>query len=217
VPSPTPLPLQIQGLAFHWTPVGSLWCLGEVLNLSSQPAEEIQVRVSLHDDAGQLLASGAAFTQLNIVASGGRAPFAILYEAPPTSFAQYQTQVVSAVPSTYLGPRYPDLALVEGWGGYLDPPEELNYQVHGQVHNTGEADAERVAVIITLYDEEDHVVASRTVGIDAEVFLAGAHAPFEVTLTPLGPVARHEVQIQGWWIGYEIPSDTATPEPTATS
>jgi LysM repeat protein len=213
VPTPTPVALAIQGLAFHRTPADSLWCLGEVVNLSSQPAEEIQVQVSLHDEKGQLLASGAALTQLDVLASGGRAPFAILFPAPPSSFAQYQTRILSGVPSKHLGPRYPDLAVEEDWGEWLD---EKNYQVRGQVHNVGEADAEQVVVVITLYDQEDHVIGARTVAIDAELFLAGAMAPFEVTLTPLGQVERYDVRVQGWWVGYQIPIATATAEPSAT-
>jgi LysM repeat protein len=217
VPTPTPVALRIQGLAFYRTPVGSLWCMGEVANLSGQPAEEVEVQVSLHDEQGQLLTSGAAFTQLDILASGGRAPFAILFAAPPTSFAQYQTHVLSGVPSTHLGPRYPDLQIAEEWGGWLDDvPEGRNYQVRGEVHNTGNADAEQVAVVITLYDAENHVVGARAVGIPAEVFLAGAIAPFDVTLTPLGSVARYYVQVQGWWIGYEVPMPTDTAVPTST-
>jgi LysM repeat protein len=211
VPTPTPVALHVQGLAFHWTPLDSLWCMGEVANRSGQPAEEIQIQVSLHDEQGKLLASGAAFSQLDILAAGGRAPFAILFTAPPSSFAQYQTRVLSGVPSTHLGPRYPDLAVVEDWGGWLD---ENNYQVRGQVHNVGGADAERVAVVITLYDEEDHIVGARAVEIAADVFLAEARAPFEATLTPLGPVARHDVQVQGWWIGYQIPVATDAPDAT---
>jgi LysM repeat protein len=211
VPTPTPVALKIQGLAFHRTPVDSLWCLGEVVNFSGEPAEEVQVEVSLHDEQGRLLASGLALVQLDILASGGRSPFAILFGAPPTSFAQYQTRILSGVPSTHLGPRYPDLTILEELGTELD---DSNYRVRGQVHNTGEADAEQVAVVITLYDEENHVVGSRTVDIAAELFLAGAMAPFDVTLTPLGPVARYDVQVQGWWIGYQVPVATSTPEPT---
>jgi LysM repeat protein len=213
VPTPTPVALKIQGLAFHRTPVDSMWCMGEVVNVSGRAAEEVQVQVSLHDEQGRLLASGAAFTQLDILATGGRTPFAVFFSAPPSSFAQYQTRVLSGVPSTHLGPRYPDLAVIEDWGGWLD---ENNYQVRGQVHNTGEADAERVVSVITLYDEEDHVVGARTVEIPAELFLAGAMAPFEVTLTPLGPVARYDVEVQGWWVGYQVPADTETPEASAT-
>ena len=112
-----------------------------------------------------------------------------------------------------MGPRYPDLAVREDWGGWLD---EKNYQVRGQVHNIGEADAEQVTVVITLYDQEGHVVGARTVAIDAELFLAGAVAPFEVTVTPLGQVERYDVRVQGWWVGYQIPVPTATIEPSAT-
>jgi LysM repeat protein len=213
VPTPTPVALRVQGLAFHRTPVDSLWCLGEVVNLSGRPAEEVQVQVSLHDEKGRLLASERAFSQVDILPAGDRAPFAILFTAPPTSFAQYQTQVLGGVPSTHLGPRYPELAVLEDQGSWL---EDNNYRVQGQVHNTGQADAERVVVVVTLYDGEEHVVAARTVSIAAELFLAGARAPFEVILTPLGDVARYDVQVQGWWIGYQVPGPSETPLPSAT-
>jgi LysM repeat protein len=214
VPTPTPVALQIRGLAFHYTPTESLWCLGEVMNLSGQPAEEVQVEVSLHDQDGQLLAAERAFTQLEILAAGGQAPFAILFTAPPSSFAQYQTRVLGGVPSTYLGPRYPDLEVLDVAAGWLDEPGAGNYQVRGEVHNAGQADAENVVVVVTLYDEEGHVVAARTADIPPRLFLAGARAPFEVTMTPLGAVDRYEVQVQGWWVGYEAPLATGTPTPT---
>ncbi len=213
VPTPTPVALKIEGLAFYRTPVDTLWCLGEVVNVSGQPAEEVQVQVSLHDEQGRLLASGRAFSGLHILATEGRAPFAILFTAPPGNFAQYQTLVVGGVPSTHLGPRYPDLAITDHWGGWLD---ENNYQVRGEVHNTGGAEAEQVALVVTLYDGQDHVVAARTVEIAADLFLPGAIAPFEVTLAPLGEVARYEVQVQGWWVGYQVPQATDTPSPTPT-
>ena len=98
--------------------------------------------------------------------------------------------------------------MVNDWGGWLD---HGNYQVRGEVRNTGDSDAEKVAIVITLYDEENHVVGARTVGIPAELFLVGATAPFDVTLTPLGPVARYDVEIQGWWAGYQVPATTAAP------
>ncbi|MGQ9599309.1 MAG: FxLYD domain-containing protein [Anaerolineae bacterium] len=211
VPTPTPVALMIQGLGFYRTPVDSLWFLGEVVNLSDQPAEEVQVQVSLHDEQGTLLTWGAAFVQLDILAPGMRAPFAILFPAPPSNFAQYQTRVLSGVRSTHLGPRYLDLTVVEDHGGWLD---ENTYQVRGQVQNIGQVDAERVAIVITLYDQEGHVVGLRTIDIPAERFLAGAVAPFEETIIPLGPVARYEVQIQGWWIGYQIPQTPGAPQAT---
>lgn len=213
VPTPTPVALRVAGLAFYRTPVDTLWCLGEVVNVSGQPVEEIQVQISLHDEQGRLLASGRAFSELHILAAGGRSPFSILFTSPPGSFAQYQVAVVGGVPSTHLGPRYPDLAIVGDWGGWLD---ENTYQVRGEVQNVGQDEAEQVALVVTLYDEQGHVMGARTVEIAAEVFLPGAVAPFEVALTPQGEVARYEAQVQGWWIGYEIPEATDTPSPTPT-
>lgn len=212
VPTPTPIALAIRGLGFYRTPTGSLWCLGEVYNASAAPAEEVQVEISLHDEQGQWLAAAAAFTQLDVVAGGGRAPFVLQFTAPPEHFAQYQARVLSGVPSRHLGPRYPDLAVVEDSGVLLD---DGNYQVRGRVRNSGTSDAEQVVVIITLYDGEQHVVGARTVAIAAELFLSGANAPFDVLLTPLGSVARHDVQVQGWWAGYslpEVPTATGTPD-----
>jgi LysM repeat protein len=213
VPTPTPVALKVEGLAFYRTPVDTLWCLGEVVNISGRPAEEIQVQVSLHDEQGRLLASGRAFSELQILAAGGRAPFSILFTAPPSDFAQYQTMVVGGVPSTHQGPRYPDLAITDHWGGWLD---ESNYQVRGEVANTGQAEAQQVTLVVTLYDAQDHVVAARTVEIAADLFLSGAVAPFDVTLVPLGDVARYEVHVQGWWVGYQVPQATDTPSPTPT-
>ncbi len=214
IPTPTPVALRIQGLAFHRTATDSLWCLGEVVNVSGEPAEEVQVEVSLHNEQGQLLAAGAAYTQLDIVASGDRAPFAIQFPAPPTSFAQYQARILSGVPHTHLGPRYPDLEVIDDWGGWVD---EYNYEVRAQVQNVGQSDAEQVVVVVTLYDEENHVVGSRTVDIAADVFLAGAAAQLDVTLTPFGSVARYDVQVQGWWIGYIVPVITSTPGSETTT
>ena len=211
VPTPTPVALRIEGLAFYHTPADSLWCLGEVVNLSTEPAEEVQVRVSLHGPQGELLASGAAFTQLDVLAGRGRSPFGILFTAPPANFSQYQTQVLSGVRSTHLGPRYRDLVVSEEWGGWLD---ESTYQVRGQVENTGQSEAEKVALIVTLYDEEGHVVGARSVGIEAEVFLPGAVAPFDIAVLPLGSVARHSVAVQGWRVDYPAPESTDLPAVT---
>ena len=38
--------------------------------------------------------------------------------------------------------------------------------------------------------------------------MAGAVAPFDVVTHPAGPVARYDVQVQGWWIGYQVPAAT---------
>ena len=55
LPTPTPLPFDVQGVAFYETPVGSLECLGEVVNTTAFTLTNVLVRVTLYDDAGAAL------------------------------------------------------------------------------------------------------------------------------------------------------------------
>jgi LysM repeat protein len=211
-PTPTPVRLEVRGLAFYPTPTGTLWCLGEVENLSGGPAEETSVEVSLHDAEGALLARNAAFTELDIIAPGARAPFAILFTAPPTSFAQYQVRVLSGVPSLHLGPRYAELRIAEDAGQWQGGER---FVIQGRVQNTGSLDATQVRITATGYDAEGHVVASRTVGLPVQVFQAGALAPFELELQPMAVLDHYQVQVQGWqWRPSPPP---ATVPPTGTT
>jgi LysM repeat protein len=210
-PTPTPVRLEVRGLAFYPTPTGTMWCLGEVENLSGAPAEETAVEVSLHDTEGTLLAQAAAFTELDIIAPGARAPFAILFTAPPTTFAQYQVRVVSAVPSLHLGPRYTDLAVTEDTGEWQGG---TRFVIQGRIQNTGSLDAAQVRITATGYDAEGHVVASRTVGLPVQLFQAGAIAPFDVELQPMAVLDRYAVQVQGWQWRPSPPPVTVPPEGT---
>src|SRR5512143_1576130 len=82
-PTEPPLPVTVEHAARYRTPVGSVWVLGEVYNSTDQPIENVQVRVALLDAAGQELASDTPFLALEAVPPGGRAPFSVLFSAPP--------------------------------------------------------------------------------------------------------------------------------------
>ena len=49
LPTPTPIPFTIEGVAFYETPVGSLWCLGEVVNGGATSLENVQAQVDWFD------------------------------------------------------------------------------------------------------------------------------------------------------------------------
>jgi LysM repeat protein len=197
-PTPTPLPVAIENLNFHETPVGSLWCLGEVRNLTGMDVEYVQVQVSLYDSDNLVLSTATAFTVLDIITAGETSPFAVLFAQPPTSYATYQVIPLSAEPSTYLGSRYRDLNVVEHEGqarGRL-------FVVSGRVRNIGEERATSVEVVITAYDSQDRVVAVREVEVQTSVLAPGASEAFTASISPLGDeIARYTVQLQGRRIG----------------
>ena len=193
-PTPTPLPVAIANLNFQETPVGSLWCLGEVRNLAGMDVEYVQVQVSLYDADNVVLATATAFTALDIIPAGGTSPFAVLFAQPPTAYATYQVIPLSAEPSTYLGSRYRDLDVVEHEG----QTQGRLFIVSGRVRNVGEERATGVEVVITAYDSQDRVVAVREVEVQVSVLAPGASAAFTASISPMGDeIARYTVQVQG--------------------
>ncbi|MDY7039813.1 MAG: FxLYD domain-containing protein [Chloroflexota bacterium] len=193
-PTPTPLPMAVENLNFHETPVGSLWCLGEVRNLAGMDVEYVQVQVSLYDADNTVLDTATAFTVLDIIPAGETSPFAVLFAQPPTAYATYQVLPLSAEPSTYLGSRYRDLDVVEHEG----QAQGRLFTVSGRVRNIGDEQAIGVEVVITAYDSHDRVVAMREVEVQGNVLAPGDSAPFTASISPMGnEVARYTVQVQG--------------------
>ncbi len=192
--TPTPFPLTVQGVNFVENPPGTLWCFGEVANPGGSVLSEMVIGVNLFDANGELLASQAAYTALDVVPIGQTVPFAVPFDDPPASFAQYQVAAISAVP--LLGKtRY---ALT------LNPVEvsatqigEQTYRVSGQLENTGTDDVESIKLVVAAYDEAGKILAERQATLKVVILRSGARTPFQLDLTiPDATVSRYGVQAQ---------------------
>jgi LysM repeat protein len=205
--TPTPMPLEIVNLAFHYTPVGSLWCMGEVLNEREESLEVVQLRAVLYGVDGQRVGEASGFAAVDVVPGaslpdrdesrrdapvGGRAPFALLFADPPSAgFASYEVVVLSAEPIVYWGNRHRDLKVEQlRWEA-----KQGALEVRGIVHNAGQADASGVEVTITGYREDNAVVGVRTLAV--EPLAAGERRPFELYLIPAAPAMRLEAVAWG--------------------
>lgn len=195
-PTPTPMPLEIAGLAFYDTPVGSLWCLGEVRNPRDESLELVQVRAILYNADGERVDESEGFTLTDIVPGLGRAPFALLFPNPPASgFASYELLVVGAEPILYWGGRHRELT-VEGMDAEMERGE---FHVRGELVNAGQENATDVELTVTAYDGEGRVVGARQAAVDP--LAAGEGRAFEVALIPAAPAARAEVVAWGMRAG----------------
>lgn len=194
-PTPTPPVLVVKAINFQQTRQGTLWCLGEVSNPGSVPLAEVVIEASLLDGAGLVLARGAAYTQLDVIQPDQAAPFAILFDSPPSSFAQYQVVVVSGVPISDQARYYFDLETFDLHGS----PEGLaTYRLSGQLRNYGSSDAESVRLVAVAYDADNRVLAQRQAELAVTLLKAGATTPFELDLTiPKGIVDHYKVLAQG--------------------
>jgi LysM repeat protein len=194
-PTPTPLPFQIANVGFYETPVGSLWCLGEVVNNTGAGIEQVQIAVSLYDAEGETVATGSTFTEFDIIPNEGKMPFALLFTEPPSGFSHHQVAALSGVTVVHWGRYYMDLTIESDRG---EASGERAYVVTGQVRNTGQYEAEQIRIVVTVYDAEGRVVGIRRGSPETQTLAVDESSPFRVSLSSLGgQVVTHTVQVQG--------------------
>jgi LysM repeat protein len=192
--TPTPLPFTIAGLSFQETPVGGLWCFGEVYNTTTTAIEQVQVLVRLFDEAGGEVASASGFIALDVLPPGERAPFAILFPRLPAQFSRYEALPLGGLALTPKARYYLELEAVDVEADRRGKTLALS----GGVRNKGDADAEKVRVIVTGYDGEGRVVAMRQVSPTAPLLPRGEEAPFSADLQTVGEsIVTYTVQAQG--------------------
>ena len=194
-PTPTPLPLVVEAINFQETQQGTLWCLGEVSNPGPEALAEVVIEAALLDEAGALLSREAALTQLDVVQPDQAVPFAVLFDTPPSNFAQYQVVVVSAVPISEQARYYFDLETFDVHGSIEGA---AIYRLSGQLRNFGSTDAESIRLVAAAYDQDQRVLAQRQAELAVTLLKAGATTPFTIDLTiTRGIVDDYKVLVQG--------------------
>lgn len=192
--TPTPLAFKVENLSFSYTPLGGLWCFGEVNNTTGVDLEQAAVTVSLLDANGKVLAQAQEQAQVELIGPGDRAPFALRFTAPPVSFASYLAGPWLGIRG-YVGTYYRDLEIRNTVGA---GERYAAYTVSGVVANTGPEDAIGVVVTVTLYDALGRVIGTRRGPPEHNVILRGGETTFSLQLTPAGgPVASFRVQALG--------------------
>lgn len=192
-PTPTPLPMTVDHVYFHISPLGELTALGEVYNNSAFDVEQVLVRISLFDAADQQLASGQAYSLLDVIAPGQRAPFVVQFGQAPAHFASYQAEVLSAVPA-YLGTLHRDLRPV---GVTAEKRPRAPLKLDGRILNFGPEEAVGVEIVVTAYDPLGRVVAARRAVPQHNVVARGGETEFHLEIVPAGPVVTYTIQAQG--------------------
>jgi murein DD-endopeptidase MepM/ murein hydrolase activator NlpD len=193
-PPATPLPFTVQNVTFSNTPLGGLWCFGEVLNSTGTELEQAGVTVFLLDQDGEVVAQEQTYVGIDLLRPGAKAPFAVRFTAPPQSFSSYQALPWKGVQG-YVGTYYLDLEVRDASGS---GERYATYTVTGSVANVGPEDAVEVNVTVTLYDALGRVIAMRRAVPEHNVIPRGGQTTFTVELTPAGgPVAAFHASALG--------------------
>ncbi len=96
--TPTPMPVEIENLHFSETSIGGLWVLGEALNTSGVPLEQVRVGVTLVDEAGMPIIEASSLAALDMLDVDESSPFALLIDNAPENFDQYRVYATQRRP-----------------------------------------------------------------------------------------------------------------------
>lgn len=184
LPTPTPLPFGIRGVGFYETPVGSLWCLGEVVNTTPYTLTNVQVRVSLFDAAGVPVIEGDAFAAAEVLLPSERAPFGVLFISPPPNFVSHQVTILRGEFAIGLMEVYVPVDIEEVNGTPVGP----QFEVTGRLRNADpQRSAASVVVVVTTYDGEGRVTGFRQQSVDiGEGLMPGGTASFRLLFSAYG-------------------------------
>ncbi|HOU14009.1 MAG TPA: FxLYD domain-containing protein [Anaerolineae bacterium] len=195
--TPTPLPLDISGVALYQTPVGGVWCMGEVVNTTGSPVTNLQVQAALVAHDGTPLALSVALAAADYLAPSGRAPFAVLFKSPPSGYTDVRVSLLRGETVSAITADFTPLDVVHPVGAVSGP----QYRVTGQLVNNTGISVSRISVVVTLYDREGKVIGYRQMLFDKAVTLSpGQSKEFKLLLTPQGLEPPASFQVLAWGV-----------------
>lgn len=193
LPTPTPVPLDVQGLALYPTAVGGVWCMGEIRNTTAVPVTNLQARVTLVNKDGVRVASDITLAAADYLPPERTAPFHLLFSEEVPEDAGVQVELLRAENVGAITAAFVPLP-VQGTEGAFAGPQ---YRVRGRVVNESGYALARITVVVTLRDAEGRVLAYRQAVLEADE-LGGAATSFSVLLTPRGESEPAAFDVLAW-------------------
>jgi LysM repeat protein len=193
MPVSTPIPLTIGNTAWYTTPTGGLWFVGEVVNETDFSVENVRLGVTVYDRDGSVAAQSDGWAAADVLATGEKAPFGMLFGPEVAEMATYDAYLLSSEPVTRDGFWNTDLTITESAGGL----EDQVYRLSGTVRNDGDVEANEVTLVVTLYDSNGRITGFLQERLD-ESLPAGSETAFVLWLAPVGPGSeQHLVAVSG--------------------
>lgn len=190
--------LAFSGL-YTWTnPQGVFIVNGEVTNQSGGPLEGIRVTAILYDAQNNALVEQANVIPLEVLDDKAKAPFSIHFRnGKPSQAVRYELQAAARNAEYAISTHLGDDSFIRGndkaqynANGYLT--------VGGDVVNKTQGAARYIKATVTLYNEQQQVVATDNAFLSKPELLPGETSRFEVTFYEVGGnAARYVITIEG--------------------
>jgi hypothetical protein len=187
------------GGLYTWTnPQGAFIVNGEVTNQSGGPLEGIRITAILYDAQNNALVEQANVIPLEVLDDRAKAPFSIHFRnGKPSQAVRYELQAAARNAEYAISTHLGDDSFIRGndkaqynANGYLT--------VGGDVVNKTQGPARYIKATVTLYNEQQQVVATDNAFLSKPELLPGETSHFEVTFYEVGGnAARYVITIEG--------------------
>ncbi|MBN1965945.1 MAG: hypothetical protein JW910_14940 [Anaerolineae bacterium] len=186
--------LAFDGLRTWTDGQGRFLISGRIANRTAYPVQDVQIRATLLDDAGNIIAEQVGAAPGRILMDGEFAPFTVRFDGGrPPAAARYalQADADQADLVTYYGPiafDWEDHAVYDDAGGL---------HIQGTIWNIGDATAAEVEAIVTFFDGADRVVGYVAGTVSEAPLPAGGSVRFDLNVPALDlEPARYLLAIQ---------------------
>lgn len=172
---------------------GTLHFIGLVENHRNVDIEFVKIHVLLRDEQGVLTESEYSYSDREIIPIGEYSTFDVVFFDDVPAWTTYEISVESE--ENDFAENYTDFEVISSTGQIGDFYE---YEIFGELRNSGESDAEFVTVIAALYDSQDALVGVDYSYSEFDVVSAGGTSPFEIGFFSLAgdEVARYELFVE---------------------
>lgn len=192
LPAEEPLRAEVRDVMPLFTSLGSVYFIGEIVNTGQCPIAKPEIIIVLRDAKGDPLLFETGYPIHDIVQPGEVVPVVVLFTDPPPVWYSFSAYIQARIPTgrefmTYTAFAYDDVEISK---------DEFSYFIFtGNVENIGPSKAEFAQAVVSLYDENDKLVATNSAYVEHNALDPGARSPFTVRVTNvLAPAAYYRLQ-----------------------
>ncbi|NDJ54215.1 MAG: hypothetical protein GYB68_14180, partial [Chloroflexi bacterium] len=164
---------------------GGFEIMGQIVNTAETPIEFVRITARLYDEENRILLEQDDFIASDLVLPGEYTPFSIIFnDGLPFGTVRYELNASA---------RYAEFAARNFYGPQnfgLSTQAEFDNNgllvISGAVRNEGSSTANLVKVIVTVFDEEQRVVATDTSLVDLQLLAPGESSTFSVSFVEVG-------------------------------
>ena len=187
-PQPSEVMLGLMGTNDYLDDLGNLHVVGEVHNDLTHNVDQIRVRMTFYDEAGNVLEESTGSPLLDLLVPGQRTPFAITWREP----GEWERFSLRATGRLTTERPTEGMRVVHS---YARLDDSGLYHVVGTLRNDGTTTAYYVKIVVSLYDSLGRIFNAGFAYAEPSRIAPGMTASFDCVFDHYPYQAEHLVQI----------------------